>query len=166
MQQDIFTEEDESINCVNYPNEDNESYKECDDKFLTSVLPPGLVPIWSVNNFENVTRQLYIEKMPNTSFSYGDLHDGTQISPCPLPCSTISVDSRLIFEEINSKNVSVLDLTFSQSVMVTTVEFLKFSFSNFLSDLGGSMGLWLGIGLLQTVQMAIQLVLPRIKCRL
>ena len=36
--------------------------------------------------------------------------------------------------------------------MVTKTNFMKFIFVNFLSGLGGCMGLWLGIGLLQTLE--------------
>ena len=40
-----------------------------------------------------------------------------------------------------------------QDVTVTKTEFLKFTFEKFLSDVGGSMGLWLGLGLLQSFEL-------------
>ena len=40
-------------------------------------------------------------------------------------------------------------LSFTLKVRVTTTSYLKFYLSNFFSDLGGSLGLWLGVGILQ-----------------
>ena len=148
---------------MNYPHANYESYNACDDAFLTSALPPGLVPIWSVDTMANVTTKLYIKELPNTPYDYGDLFDGTQISPCLLPCSTISIETRLLAENFEQGNITVLNLTFSQSVLVTTTDFLKFIFVNFLSDLGGCMGLWLGLGLVQTIEIVIQCILPRVR---
>ena len=160
LYKEVFVEDDDSINCIDYPNKNHESYSACDDEFLTTVLPPGLVPIWAVDMMDNVTTKLHLENVPNTGFSYLDLPDGNQASLCKLPCSTISISSRTLYEEKNSGNTSGINLTFSQTVLVSYTHFLKFSFSHFLSDLGGSMGLWLGLGLLQFFQIIIKFVLP------
>ena len=165
LKENIFVEEDLSKNCVNYPHGKYESYKACDDAFLISALPPGLVPIWSVDTMENVTTKLYIEELPNTPYDYEDLHDGTQISPCLLPCSTISIESRLLAEKMSRGNFSTISLTFSQSISVTTTDFLKFAFVNILSDLGGCLGLWLGLGLVQTIEIVMKIILPRIRSK-
>ena len=42
-----------------------------------------------------------------------------------------------------------MDLTFKQSVSVTEFFYPKFSFADFLSSMGGALGLWLGLGVLQ-----------------
>ena len=42
-------------------------------------------------------------------------------------------------------------LSFTFKVRVTTTSYLKFYLSNFFSDLGGSLGLWLGVGILQVL---------------
>ena len=44
---------------------------------------------------------------------------------------------------------STLDITFKQSVTVTEYFYPQFSFSDFLSSMGGALGLWLGLGVLQ-----------------
>ena len=41
------------------------------------------------------------------------------------------------------------EFTFDQDVVVTRTLFPPFSLSQFLSNLGGSLGLWLGLGVLQ-----------------
>ena len=57
-------------------------------------------------------------------------------------------------------NLSKVDLTFSRRMQVTTTTFLPFYLTTLLSDLGGSMGLWLGIGVLQVIQLIIAFVSP------
>ena len=46
-------------------------------------------------------------------------------------------------------HVSTLDITIKQSVTVTEYFFPEFSVSLFLSSMGGALGLWLGLGVLQ-----------------
>ena len=86
---------------------------------------------------------------PTGLYDFGDLFDGSQRSTCPLPCSTYSVDSRLISDEITTRNISVLNLSFNQHVVVTRHSAIKFTFASFLSDVGGGLGLWLGLGVAQ-----------------
>ena len=44
---------------------------------------------------------------------------------------------------------SAFDLTFEQDVEITEYFYPDFSFPSFLSNLGGTLGLWLGVGVLQ-----------------
>merc|ERR1719233_444373 len=85
------------------------------------------------------------------------------ISLCPLPCSTIHLESRLITEKDSDWNTSAIILTFSDNVIITKTDFLKFNFMIFLADIGGSMGLWLGLGLLQVLEISMKYVCSR--CR-
>ena len=54
----IHSEDDEAKNCKNYPNQDAESYEECDQKFLYSQFKNlyKIMPIWVTDNFEQVTK--------------------------------------------------------------------------------------------------------------
>ena len=90
--------------------------------------------------------------MDSGMYHYLDLFDGAQRSPCLLPCTTYSVDSRQLSEELTARNISVINLSFNQHVMVTTHYAIKFTFASFLSDVGGGLGLWLGLGLAQFFQ--------------
>ena len=56
-----------------------------------------------------------------------------------------------------------VDLTFSQGMTVTKTKFKKFNFTILLSEIGGSMGLWLGLGLLQVLEISIKYILSRLK---
>ena len=44
---------------------------------------------------------------------------------------------------------------------VTTTDFLPFYLTTLLADLGGSMGLWLGLGVLQAIQLLLNFIAPR-----
>ena len=157
-----FVEDDESKNCVNYPNRKYETYNNCDEDFVNSVIPTDLVPIWATNNTENVTRHLFLKSEPNY---YVDIIEGTLMSQCQLPCSLMHVESRFLREKRSDHNRSFIILTFSNNVLVTKTYFLKFNFLIFLSDVGGSMGLWLGIGLLQALEIILNCVLNIIKIK-
>ena len=93
LKENVFVEDDASKNCVNYPHGKHASYNECDEDFLVSAIPPGLVPIWSKHNMENVTTKLYVKNITHPLHDYRDLADGTEKSMCLLPCSTINVES-------------------------------------------------------------------------
>ena len=159
MKKNIFVEDDKSKNCVDYPHDKHETYNDCDEEFLASSIPAGLVPIWLTNNKEKVTTRLYVR---NLSFlPYLNLLAGHTKSPCPMPCSTIHVESRYLFNKANYD--PSITLHFGQSLMVTRTDFVEFHFLVFLSDIGGSMGLWLGLGLLQAVEISIRLIMNRIR---
>ena len=79
-----------------------------------------------------------------------DLPDGTAVSDCGLPCSQTSVKSKLISVSTRSQDIdNMLMITFMNTITVTSYNFPPFSFSSLLSQVGGSVGLWLGMGLLQ-----------------
>ena len=158
LKENIFVEEDTSKNCANYPNGRYESYNHCDEDFSRNVTPPGLIPIWSVSKRENVTTKLYIKNITNSKYDYHDLMDGTQKSECLMPCKTISIESRQLSEIMSQTKTSFIELTFSQDIVVSKTSFVKFSFVNFLSGLGGCMGLWLGLRFLQAIEIGINCI--------
>ena len=151
-----FIEEDKTKNCLTYPTDKFPSYSSCDNNFLKSSLPSGLEPIWLAEDIDTVTTLMNIEKFPNNSIDYGDLLDGTQTSDCHLPCVTTFVETRLFSESSSTFNGSLINLTFSPTISITTTSFLKFIFAKFLSDLGGCMGLWLGLSMFQLVETLIK----------
>ena len=52
----------------------------------------------------------------------------------------------------NSKNTSLIDLTFNQAVTVRESFFKSLSYSELFSALGGALGLWLGVGIMQIIE--------------
>ena len=159
LRENTFSKKDFSKNCVNYPNDGHETYIDCDDDFLASAVPSGLVPIWVTNKTQTVTNSLHLQNFDE--FYFGSLFVGEQLSPCPLPCTTLHVESRLLREA--DFNYPIISLAFSKTVVVTNTHFIEFNFLLFLSDIGGSMGLWLGLGLCQALEICIKFGCKRIQ---
>jgi hypothetical protein len=61
-------------------------------------------------NMSLVTKELYMPNMDNDNALYGlaDLHDGTQMSDCPLPCSTISFETQTITKRKSQNGFSMI----------------------------------------------------------
>ena len=83
-----------------------------------------------------------------------DIHIGNLISTvisskCPLPCTTVSVTSKLMNTGHAYMTNDFIDLIPVSSVLVTKADFLGSSFSSLLAAYGGGMGLWLCIGIAQ-----------------
>ena len=126
LKQNVYQEKDSSKNCRNYPNERYKSYGACDDDFLKNHIPPNIYPIWLEDNLNEVTVITAIQRIENSSVDLGDLPDGTQLSDCPLPCTTTFVETRLISETSSLNNISILNLTFSPTMTVITTRFVRF----------------------------------------
>ena len=147
-----YIEEDLSKNCRNYPTEDHESYNDCDKHFVRKKLDDwyskDLVPIWTTGNLDEVSTNYSLVNNSNTD--YYQLFDGSLKSSCPLPCSTITIRSQMTGETFIDH--PVIGISFDSTVEVTRTDFVEFSISGLLSDIGGSLGFWLGLGVLQAVQ--------------
>lgn len=93
-----------------------------------------------------------------TSMIY-DFFDGTFATPCFLPCLTTQVKGALVSTQILGKNKpTTFELTFDQRVSTTKSFYPDPSITNLFSELGGSLGLWLGLGLLQLCVTFINIV--------
>ena len=55
----------------------------------------------------------------------------------------------------SSHETTIIDLTFDQTVTFTEVFFPPPSLTTFLTELGGSLGLWLGVGIIQLCTFAV-----------
>ena len=97
-----------------------------------------------------------------------DLADGSRVSDCPLPCKTTRTQAKLLYE-YKTGDTSI-DITFSSKVKLTKTDLVKPTLSSFLSEVrlkkfvmmiktqfqvGGSLGLWLGLGAVQVFQLAV-----------
>ena len=153
MKQTIFNENDSSKKCINYPTEKYENYNHCDESFMRNTFnefyPPHFTPVWATDNTTLVTTSMLV-----TNNSYVDLADGTQLSDCPVPCRSTTFISSLIATEASSSNQSSIEITFEETVTVAVTDFAQFTLADFLATVGGSAGLWLGLGALQTLDIA------------
>ena len=67
----------------------------------------------------------------------------------------LSTKIKTVFVDKKSSEVrkrSKIDILFSNNVKVTVNDFAKFNHWEFLSEIGGSLGLWLGLGVVQMLE--------------
>ena len=53
---------------------------------------------------------------------------------------------------------TIFDITFDQSVTITKYFYPDFSFVDFFSGVGGSLGLWLGLGIMQLLEYGVHIL--------
>ena len=82
------------------------------------------------------------------------LVDGTDVSPCPLPCT--QTRTRVSKSHSTKFSFPVIRINFLRDVAVTKTDFLALSLNRFLSSVGGSLGLWLGLGMIQLGEMGLK----------
>lgn len=159
FKQTKYVEEDKSKGCVNYPNR-HESYNDCDEAFMRDVLkaqyPPDFIPFWlgGVNTTQWMRGTNIIERI------YSDLFKGTLMPPkeiCPLPCTSTTRSTDFLYEMQEDVSYSTIDITFSDKVQVTHWDYSGFNWSDLLASLGGAMGLWLGVGVVQLLDTILPL---------
>ena len=158
----IFDKKDLSKHCTNYPNELFDSYQKCENSFIQDAyndIHGDLNPIWAADSSRKVSESTLISSITEKAlFGIINLITGSIPSKCPLPCTTVSATSRFIStatkgtsssKESLSSNFTSLDLIPAESVLVTKTEFVKYPLFSLLAGYGGSMGLWLGLGVVQ-----------------
>ena len=173
LKQNIYVEEDKSKGCQNYPFNDFASYASCDHDFMIRSLQdvglPHFMPFWATKNWSLVTNLTVLKKdeVYNVSVlwnkNYECIFDGTAVSDCPVPCTTTSIVAKE--EDVSIiEDGSDIDVTFFETILVTTTSFPAFSFSDALAKLGGAMGLWLGLGIMQVLEISLT-IRQRLVCR-
>merc|ERR1712192_19775 len=166
----VMVEEDVSNTCRNYPNEDFETYMDCDDMFMAETLrniTDGLnvIPPWLNDNLDDVT----VTPVPWLNASWPkykrvlSLYNGG-IAGCPLPCTTFQTETRFLQKDPTQYSHQ-FGLTFDSTVEVTNTVMMKPTMSNFLSQVGGSLGLWLGLGVLQILALFQPIIKTLEACR-
>ena len=167
IRQIVHEEDDKSINCKNYPNEEFESYKDCDMAFTRqayqslyhqnncsrghNISTKRIVPIFATNKFDEVTKVLNIDCAP---FFATDLMTGTTSSPCPMPCTSSFTDTMeaSIENKEEEKDKELISIKFDNSVSVTRIKVDNFQIMESLNFLGSNLGLWPGLGIFQMIQ--------------
>ena len=79
ISENVYVEEDPSKHCRNYPNEEYESFADCDDQYVRTVCRKhNINPVWMTDDFANVTTQYLLsdeeaEKLGRGSWEKGRL---------------------------------------------------------------------------------------------
>ena len=149
--------------CKSY--DDNWTYDDCDEDFIRRSLDetygPNFTPVWATDDMEKVTTKTFLVKYENVVENkriYSDLLSGNAENDCPVPCKNTEISSVFLGDKHEHAAVSqyTIDIVFDHNISITVFYFPDFSFAEFLSLLGGSMGLWLGAGVLQIVDVLIR----------
>ena len=152
-----FVEKDKTKNCKIYPNDKFESYKECDDEFIKEAYKEfnGTLPAWM--NLSQTRGESTINIINYNTSLFLNIFNGVTLSNCHQPCTTSSIVSRLVrqWEMEHEKTSSMIDIVPSPTVVVKRTDFVSPPASSLLSEFGGAMGLWLGLGMAQLVQITL-----------
>ena len=111
-------------------------------------------PIWATDVMDKVTGQLVPEWDDLKQLrSTGNLLIGVETSDCPKPCTTTTSYIRMIADL--PVNVTGMTLSFPKEIMILKTEMITFTYVTFLSMLGGNLGLWLGFGFFQFLEIFV-----------
>ena len=89
------------------------------------------------------------------------LYTGATRSSCLLPCTTTIAKTKFRFEKVSdtegkdSERLNWIVFYLPEEMRVTSTTMKVTTFSQILSDLGGTLGLWLGLGVLQLFQSVV-----------
>ena len=143
--QEVFVENAPNINCIVYPNKEYESYAKCDQDYVKNLIG-GFVPIWNIENISLATRRAMISGAEKRNIMM--MAEGEYPSSCKPPCTTTRGFSQLTLTA-PTPGYKQIGILIKDSMKVTKTDFVDFSLAVFLSNVGGSLGLWLGLGVLQ-----------------
>ena len=162
ISKNIYLEEDLKKNCRDYPNTDFESFNACDEFYIQQIFnayfPPGFMPVWFTNNLSIVSTHVKTEAFKDSPVDLEDLVAGDEDSDCPVPCKSTTIIGRPINTQILNKPFSMIDFTIASGVTVSRTVFTKSSIAELFSSFGGSLGLWLGLGIIQLAELAFQII--------
>ena len=160
LKENVLLEEDPLAKCRNYPNKDYDSYNDCDEDFLIKIFQKyfRFYPIWVTSNKSLVTEHetvINYDTIGEGKANFYDLRDG-DISTCTLPCRSSSLTCAFLSEFNKAEdNFSTIDIAFDPHVLVSSEISLALNWSGLLADLGGCMGVWLGLGAVQILQLTL-----------
>ena len=153
--QSVFVEEDASVRCKNYPSEDFDTFDDCDKEMMQSwvIDKYNFLPFFMAKEESNATAgPVEVDFNCHEVQAYAH-YNGYIKSTCPRPCTQTQIKlNKLVTEKWSQTMVEVM---FSDKVMVTYNYYPEFSLVEALASLGGSLGLWLGLGVLQLLQLLL-----------
>ena len=168
LYKEVFVEEDLTKNCINYPTDLYNSYNDCDWQFgrtrLAKEVGPDFTPLWATDNMTSVTGEPVFLKSAKAQFTHMNLGNGLQLSDCKVPCVVMKTKSK--YQGSVKTKYEGVSLSFKEDIQVTTTSFVPFNTVKFLCDIGGMLGLWLGLGAVQLGELVIHTIqLSLKKCK-
>jgi hypothetical protein len=83
--------------------------------------------------------------------SMDKMFSGVEPNECPKPCTTTT--SYVKFLSDTNANYTSIGLIFSKEITIKETSMVKFNLLGALSSLGSNMGLWLGLGAVQFMEL-------------
>lgn len=139
----------DEVNCTNYPNKRFKSYEKCDDFYIKKKMANTGFPI---NSDIDHDRRRMDPKDKEATFVLENYIRGRIFNDCPKPCTRTTIKSSCVMSENYKKKASehpAINIDFDPTVKITTRYFPTFNLLTVMTSLGSSMGLWLGLSVLQ-----------------
>ena len=155
MMQQIYVKEDKTKNCFDYPKE--YTYDDCNRQYdlakLAQEVKPGFTPPWTTDNWSSVNSEPV--SLENREFGIlTNMWNGLERTDCRLPCTITK--TRTISSGEQESNESGIVVSFNEDMQVTKTTIVRFNFFRFLSEIGGILGLWLGLGMVQLGELLLR----------
>lgn len=127
IREEVYVEEDPTKNCVNYPDDDYETYNDCDRQTAMSELAEEIshnfYPIWAApgNNFSRVTKEPVNIDPHNLSghMAHVNYASGLTTTACKLPCDITKTVTRSFLNQESSGAGKGISIVFNQDMLVT-----------------------------------------------
>ena len=157
FEQQSFQEEDITANCLEYPTKNFKNYEECDKENIMQSLRylnlNDLTPVWLTDIMDEVTEEREM-RMDDDEFEavFSDIFSGYSEVQCLDPCTRTFTYSKFLSDNKDASGGTFIQLVIANDVTVEKTELVAFNFLLSLSYLGGNMGLWLGLGAVQLME--------------
>ena len=162
--QEIYTEEDTNRNCANYP---KGGYKECDKNSIRKSLDDlglkNMTPIWATDNMDEVTKHLVLEISAETTELISQIFSGIQKPNCQDPCISTATYTKLINSNKQADNSTWLQILIPEYIQIKKTEMVQFNCLTTLMFLGANMGLWLGMGVVQFMEVFVNFLVLKLR---
>ena len=145
--------------------ENGQMYKKCLDKYIQDRM--GCVLPWNPLKFDNFTEEnpricdqssdsLRFENLTTNSLMGMSLEQIKSLTGCVNNCGYQMYQTKTNFEgDIGSKDMFSVGFTISRQELIVEQEVYTYDANNFIADVGGFLGLLLGMGLLNVYEMAV-----------
>ena len=160
ISQEVYAEEDSTKNCVNYPTNEFETYHNCDSKTaltkLATEISPDFYPLWAATstNFSSVTLVPVSIEKTSAFMKHTHFVNGIKATNCKLPCTVTQIRAKSFMDQ--NYHGSGFSVSFNQEMQVTKTSLVQFDPIKCLCDIGGMLGLWLGLGALQLGELLVK----------
>ena len=152
----VYVSADLSKHCAVYPTPQFASYLACDRAYglevLAAIFGPGFTPLAYSDNLTTVTATPTFGRDITV---HQNLVSGRKLSNCRLPCTITKTKTKHLGDQDYKQQG--LRVEFKKDMGVRTTSLVPFSASKLLTEVGGVLGLWLGLGTVQLLELVYRL---------